>query len=310
MGEAIDVREFSSVDTLVADFSGSDEPLPQFDLEAPITELPYLVRREYEELAAQLLQDLREYHLKVVLTPAPISKFDGHMIRSVVEENIPWYKALWGRYGDKLKRHQMEAALERIAQGEGPIRRYIREELGDILDSKEIKNPDLRRELRRIARQDYVPDEALQVELMRVARKSIPTDADVRADYRRVSKGQEAKNPYLQTRLEKVAAKERLDPGELSKVGQELRTELRVVERLRRKYFRNDAHLAMARETIHEALMDGYEHPQAEAAFGVPQIPPNETVRIYFEQGKILEPKPDNVVYLSERLPAANDVPF
>jgi hypothetical protein len=73
--------------------------------------------------ARRALMELEHQFLQVVLTPAPHPHFEGHMIRSVVNQNPKWYqdfvRSFWGwhgkhRYGCQLKKKQVVAALRRV----------------------------------------------------------------------------------------------------------------------------------------------------------------------------------------------------
>lgn len=86
---------------------------------------------EERGIAAAALQDLEENFLSVVLVPAPVSRFSGHMVREVESRNPEWYQEYVSGRWHTAKRIRIERALLRVVQ-KGTVRGNGIE--GDLLE--------------------------------------------------------------------------------------------------------------------------------------------------------------------------------
>lgn len=82
-------------------------------------ELPGNIQGHFQQAAQDLILDLTTNRLHVILTEAPEQMFEGHMVRTVMEHNIDWWKDLYANYGKKLDKKGFIDALKRIT-GERP----------------------------------------------------------------------------------------------------------------------------------------------------------------------------------------------
>lgn len=89
-------------------------------------------------MARRALSELEKEFLSVVLVPAPHPHFDGHMVRSVQNQNPKWYRdfvaGYWGqkghRYGCQLKKERVIRGLhlvleKRMVFKDGPVDRLL-----------------------------------------------------------------------------------------------------------------------------------------------------------------------------------------
>ena len=264
--------------------------LPSWDATQSLQDLPEMVRQEFSRHAAYLRHELREKHLVVVLTPAPVQNFTGHMVRSVEQENAPWYKALWEELGNKLKRYSAEEALDVMALGEGSPRDYVGGDLDKLLDG-EIKNPQLRRELRQIRASTYISDDALAKRLVSLANVSRVTYEDAAREYRMLLADGQPKNSYLREPLAQIVKhqaagkshREIAPRDALETAARGFNLDLRKIQRLQEKWFSNSKHLAIFRQLVYDQLIQGWE---CEGQY----VPPNEVVVAYFQEGQVIEP--------------------
>ena len=86
-----------------------------WNVEKQIMYLPEEIAGVFSREAERLYSDLRENRLKVVLVPARVERYEGHMIRAVESKNPEWYRELY-RATPHLKRRRTLNSLERIAR--------------------------------------------------------------------------------------------------------------------------------------------------------------------------------------------------
>ncbi len=86
-----------------------------WDVEKQIKYLPTEIADVFSEEAERLYSELVENRLKVVLVPARVERYEGHMIRAVESKNPRWYRDLY-QATPHLKRRRTLNSLERIAQ--------------------------------------------------------------------------------------------------------------------------------------------------------------------------------------------------
>ncbi len=74
--------------------------------------------------AEHMLYEMSLMYQYVVLVPAPVQMFEGHMIRLAINKNPTWYSNLYQSYPRKLSRRRVEQALTRIVEGKRNFRIY------------------------------------------------------------------------------------------------------------------------------------------------------------------------------------------
>ncbi len=84
-------------------------------MEKQIKYLPTKIANVFSEEAERLYSELVENRLKVVLVPARVERYEGHMIRAVESKNPSWYRELY-QATPHLKRRRTLNSLERIAR--------------------------------------------------------------------------------------------------------------------------------------------------------------------------------------------------
>lgn len=86
-----------------------------WDVDKQIKYLPKEITGVFSEEAERLYSDLLANQLRVVLVPARVERYEGHMIRAVESKNPGWYRELY-QSTPYLKRRRTLNSLERIAR--------------------------------------------------------------------------------------------------------------------------------------------------------------------------------------------------
>ena len=61
-----------------------------------------------------MLTQLKQNQLRVGLAEAPDPKHPSHKVRVVLSENIGWYRDMFAKYGNQLKRRHILEVLEHM----------------------------------------------------------------------------------------------------------------------------------------------------------------------------------------------------
>ncbi|MBI4158806.1 hypothetical protein HY500_00940 [Candidatus Woesearchaeota archaeon] len=96
------------------------DPRKDWSSEYSIGFLPREIRNSFRGCADLLYHNLRSNHLEVILVPAPVSKYQDHMIRVAVSQNPVWYRELNRTRHSPVRRPHSLRALDRIRNVRDP----------------------------------------------------------------------------------------------------------------------------------------------------------------------------------------------